>query len=182
MRTEIRLTGSGGQGLITAARILAKAALLDGMNALQSQVYGAEARGGATKSEVVLANRDIYFPEVLQPDLIAIMTQASYKKYGHRVKASSLRIIDTFMVPDYTEIPEIKTVGLPFTAYADTQFHTKLITNMILMGYIVAKTNLVKAESFLIALNDFFNAEKIGKNKEAFNFGQELLGKETRSN
>jgi 2-oxoglutarate ferredoxin oxidoreductase subunit gamma len=181
MRTEIRLTGSGGQGLITAARILAKAALLDGMNALQSQVYGAEARGGATKSEVVLADRDIYFPEVLQPDLTAIMTQASYQKYGHRVKASSLRIIDTFMVPDYTEIPGINTVGLPFTSYADTQFHTKLITNMMLMGYIVAKTNLVKAESFIIALNDFFNAEKIGKNKEAFSFGQGLVGKETRS-
>jgi len=179
MRTEIRLTGSGGQGLITAARILAKAALLDGMNALQSQVYGAEARGGATKSEVVIADRSIYFPEVLHPDITAIMTQASYKKYGHRVKPSSLRIIDTFMVPEYTELTEVTTLGLPFTSYADIQFHTKLVTNMILMGYIVAKTQVVKGESFFSALGDFFSSEKIGKNKEAFSFGQSLLGKET---
>jgi 2-oxoglutarate ferredoxin oxidoreductase subunit gamma len=180
MRTEIRLTGSGGQGLITAARILAKAALLDGMNTLQSQVYGAEARGGATKSEVVIADRNIYYPEVLQPDITAIMTKASYQKYGHRVKPSSLRIIDTFMVPEYTEIPEITTLGLPFTSFADTQFHTKLVTNMILMGYIVAKTKIVKSETFFTALGDFFNSEKLGKNKEAFSFGQTLLGKETQ--
>ncbi len=175
MRTEVRLTGSGGQGLITAARILAKAALLDGINALQSQVYGAEARGGATKSEVVLSDRDIYYPEVLHPDITAIMTQASYKKYGKKLKPKSLCIIDTFMVTDYTEDQQLETVGIPFTSHADHQFHNKVLTNMILMGYITAKTKIVQPDSFLKALGDFFQGEKYEKNKEAFNFGFNLL-------
>ncbi len=179
-RTEIRLTGSGGQGLITAARIMAKAALLDGLNALQSQVYGAEARGGATKSEVVMADREVWYPEVLEPDIAAIMTPASYIKYGLKVKKNGLRIIDSFMVSEYEDHPDFKTVGIPFTHHADTHFKNKVYTNIILMGYLVSKTKVVRPESFVKAIGDFFKDEKLGNNEKAFWFGHSLLGKEDR--
>ncbi len=179
-RTEIRLAGSGGQGLITAARIMAKAALLDGLNALQSQVYGAEARGGATKSEVVMANREVWYPEVLEPDIVAIMTKASFVKYGLKVKKNGLRIIDTFMVPEYDDHPDFKTVGIPFTHYAETQLKNRLSTNIVLIGYLIAKTKVVRPESFVKAIGDFFKDEKLSNNEKAFWLGHSLLGKEDR--
>ncbi len=175
MRTDIRLSGSGGQGLITAARILAKAALLDGFDSIQSQVYGAEARGGATKSEVVISTREIYYPEVVNPDITAIMTAASYKKYGQAMSRGSLRIIDSFMVPDYEEYPGVETIGLPFTAQANKNFKSKVLTNMILMGYIIAKTGIVRPESFMSAIGDFFKEEKLEKNHQAFSLGYKLI-------
>ena len=58
---QVRLSGTGGQGIIKAAMILAQAALSDGNNAVQSQVYGPESRGGATKGEVVISNGPIYY-------------------------------------------------------------------------------------------------------------------------
>ena len=72
---EIRLTGSGGQGLITGGIILAEAAILDGKNALQSQSYGPEARGGASKAEVIISDKEIVFPNGWEKDLTIKITQ-----------------------------------------------------------------------------------------------------------
>ena len=98
MKIEIRFTGSGGQGLVLASRVLAKAALIESRNVLQSQVYGAEARGGATKSEVIISDKEIFFPEVLIPDILVIMTDEAYKKYSKSLKKNGIMVLDSFTV------------------------------------------------------------------------------------
>ena len=83
MRQEFRLSGTGGQGLILAGIILAEAALLDGKLAIQSQSYGPEARGGASKSEVIISDEAIHFPKVTKPGVLLAMSQDACDKYSH---------------------------------------------------------------------------------------------------
>lgn len=80
-RTEIRLAGEGGQGMILAGIILAEAAAIyDGKQATQTQSYGPEARGGASRSEVVISDDEIDHPEVLEPNIVIALSQEAYKK------------------------------------------------------------------------------------------------------
>ena len=87
MKQELRLSGTGGQGLITAGIILAEAALLDGKLAIQSQSYGPEARGGASKAEVIISDEAIHFPKVTDPNLLLAMSQEAATKYSHDLTA-----------------------------------------------------------------------------------------------
>ncbi len=82
MQTELRLSGSGGQGLILAGVILAESALLDGKQAIQSQSYGPEARGGSSKAEVIISDSEIDFVKVQKCDMLLCLTQDAYDKYG----------------------------------------------------------------------------------------------------
>ena len=94
-RTEIRLAGEGGQGMILAGIILAEAAsIYDGKMAVQTQSYGPEARGGASKSEVVIAAGEIDHPEVLSADVVVTLSQEAYDKYAASVKPGGLLIVD----------------------------------------------------------------------------------------
>ncbi|MCI6752686.1 MAG: 2-oxoacid:acceptor oxidoreductase family protein, partial [Selenomonas bovis] len=81
MRKQLRFSGSGGQGVITAAIIFAEAAVAEGKEAVQSQSYGPEARGGASKAEVIIDDAPIYHPHVEVPDLVLAMTQKAADKY-----------------------------------------------------------------------------------------------------
>ncbi len=94
MRTEMRLTGSGGQGLILAGIIFAEAALLDGNNSLQSQSYGPEARGGASKAEVIISKEEIDFPKVEMPDVLLSLTQVACDKYSGEIADDGILIVD----------------------------------------------------------------------------------------
>jgi len=95
MKKEIRLSGSGGQGLILAGIILAEGAILSKLNAVQSQSYGPEARGGASKSEVILCDEEINFPKVRQPDMLLSLTQKSYNEYSKDLKEDGILIVDS---------------------------------------------------------------------------------------
>ncbi|MCE5223704.1 2-oxoacid:acceptor oxidoreductase family protein [bacterium] len=174
MKLEIRFSGSGGQGLITAARVIAKCAVLDKNNALQSQTYGSEARGGATKSEVILSSEKIYFPEVLSPDIVLVTTQEAYQKYGINLVKTRLVIIDSFSVKDFSEKENWKVIALPFTGLADKEFHHKILMNMMISGFLVGILHpILTIESFKIALQDFFSDEKLEKNRLASQYGFE---------
>ena len=95
MMKQLRLSGSGGQGVITAAIIFAEAAVSEGKQAVQSQSYGPEARGGASKAEVIISDNPIYHPKVINPDIVLAMTQqAADKYYGDLDKDNGLLIVD----------------------------------------------------------------------------------------
>ena len=109
MKHELRLSGTGGQGLILAGIILAEAALLDGKLAIQSQSYGPEARGGSSKSEVIISEDAIHFPKVTKPDLLLAMSQEAANKYSHDLTKDSVMITDSLFVsevPDFLRTPE----------------------------------------------------------------------------
>jgi len=103
-RYEIRLSGAGGQGLILAGKILAEAAAIyENKNATQSQSYGPEARGGASRSEVIISDGDIDFPKASALDLLLCLTQEACDKYVGDLKTDGLLIVDSRFVKDIPE-------------------------------------------------------------------------------
>jgi 2-oxoglutarate ferredoxin oxidoreductase subunit gamma len=144
-RTEIRLAGEGGQGMILAGIILAEAAAIyDRKNAVQSQSYGPEARGGASKAEVIIADDDIDFPEVMNADILIILSQEAYNKYTGTVEEGGVTIIDTSNV---LEIETTNAVLLPITDIAKEATGRPITANTVALGVLVQLTNVVSKEA-----------------------------------
>ena len=144
-RTEIRLAGEGGQGMILAGIILAEAAAIyDRKNAVQSQSYGPEARGGASKAEVIIAEETIDFPEVIQADILICLSQEAYDKYSGTVKDGGLTIVDTSNVSGVTPNTAIE---LPITAIAKETTGRPITANTVALGALVQLTNVVSKEA-----------------------------------
>src|ERR1035437_4658030 len=98
-RYELRFSGAGGQGLITAGIIMAKAAsIYEGKQAVQSQSYGPEARGGASKAEGIISDEAIDYPKVTQCDELLAMTQVACDKYSHDLKEGGVLLVDSDLV------------------------------------------------------------------------------------
>lgn len=132
VRQEIRLAGSGGQGIIMAAIVLAEAAgVHEGKQVSQTQSYGPEARGGTCKAEVVISDDPIDYPKVEKPDFLLAMNQASVNTYFGDLKATGLLIVDSTLV---SKVPTAKTVSIPFTKIAREEFGTDLVANMVALG------------------------------------------------
>jgi len=146
-RVEIRLAGRGGQGLILAGVILAEAAVLyDGKNACQTQSYGAEARGGASKSEVVIATGEIDYPKIICADVLLALSQEACDRYGHDIKPEGLLIVDEMHV---TRVPtgEIRVYKMPITRVAEEETGRSITANMVSLGVLAALTGIVSKEA-----------------------------------
>jgi 2-oxoglutarate ferredoxin oxidoreductase subunit gamma len=144
-RTEIRLAGEGGQGMILAGIILAEAAsIFDGKNAVQTQSYGPEARGGASKAEVVIANGEIDFPEVIAADALVAMSQEACDRYSSSVKKEGLLIVDEDKVGRLTSPRAIK---LPITRLAIESSGKPITANVVALGALVGLTGVVSREA-----------------------------------
>lgn len=131
-RYEMRFSGSGGQGLITAAVIFAEAVgVYDGRYVCQTQSYGPEARGGKSKAEVVISDRPIDYPKALELDILLAMNQAACDAYFHDLKSSGLLVVDSTLVQQY---PTSRMVGIPFTEIARDEIGKELVANMVAMG------------------------------------------------
>lgn len=133
-RMNIRLSGNGGQGLILAGIILAEAALLEGKNAIQSQSYGPEARGGASKAEVIIADGEIHYPKVLESDLLLAMSDKAYAKYKGGMAADSILVLDTTFVEEESDTKAAKTYAVPITDLAIKASGRDLTANIVALG------------------------------------------------
>lgn len=144
-RTEIRLAGEGGQGMILAGIILAEAATIyEGRNAVQSQSYGPEARGGASKSEVIISAGEIDHPEVLEPDVVVALSQEAFKKFASTVKPAGLLIVDADKV-DSKSAPQ--AVRLPITKMAFETTGRVITANTVALGVLVGLTGVVSKQA-----------------------------------
>jgi len=144
-RTEIRLAGEGGQGMILAGIILAEAAAIyDGMQVIQSQSYGPEARGGASKSEVILSHASIDFPEVIQADVVIALSQEANDKYGFGLKENGLLIVDANQVTQ--RVPET-AIRLPITRLARETTGREITANTVALGILVGLTAVVSQDA-----------------------------------
>jgi 2-oxoglutarate ferredoxin oxidoreductase subunit gamma len=143
-RFEIRLAGSGGQGLILAGIILAEAAgIYDGKFVCQTQSYGPAARGGASKSEVVISDAEIDYPKAIQPDVLLAMTQKSLDTYLGDLKPEGLLIVDATLV---TEVPFDRFIAIPFTQIA-RELGKEMVANIVALGALAALSGAVSLES-----------------------------------
>jgi 2-oxoglutarate ferredoxin oxidoreductase subunit gamma len=144
-RTEIRLAGEGGQGMILAGIILAEAAAIyDGKMAVQTQSYGPEARGGASKSEVVIAAGQIDHPEVLSADVVVTLSQEAYDKYAATVKPGGLLIVDDEKV---NLIRVADAVKIPISRLAFETTGKSITANTVALGVLVGLTGVVSREA-----------------------------------
>lgn len=141
---EIRLSGSGGQGLLLSGIILAEAAIYDGNNAIQTQSYGPEARGGASKSEVIISDADIDFPKVRDCGILLALTQKSYDQYSSGLKKGGILILDDSV--DYID-GEVRTYSVPIIDTATNKIGKPMVTNIVALGVLVAITAIVSRES-----------------------------------
>ncbi len=146
-RYEIRFSGSGGQGLILAGVIFAEAATIhDKINAVQSQSYGPEARGGASKSEVIISEKVIDFPKARGIDLQLSLTQESCTKYYKDIKPNGTLLVDEDFVKD---IPKgnFKVIKMPILRTASEDIGKAVVANIVALGAITALTGKVRIES-----------------------------------
>jgi 2-oxoglutarate ferredoxin oxidoreductase subunit gamma len=144
-RTEIRLAGEGGQGMILAGIVLAEAAAIyDGKNALQTQSYGPEARGGASKAEVIIAEKEIDFPEVIQADVLVAMSQEACDKYASNLSRDGILIVDEDKVGRVTSV---RVVRLPITKLAIETTGKSITANVVALGALVGLTGIVTREA-----------------------------------
>ena len=144
-RTEVRLAGEGGQGMILAGIILAEAAAIyDGKIAVQTQSYGPEARGGASKSEVVIADGEIDYPEVLSADVVVTLSQEAYDKYAATVKPGGLLIVDDEKV---SRILMTEAVKIPISHLAFKTTGKTITDNTVALGVLVGLTGVVSRQA-----------------------------------
>ncbi len=147
---EIRLSGSGGQGLIFVGTVLAEAiGIYDGKNVTQTQSYGPEARGGASRSDIVVSRSEIYYPKTTKLDLLLALTQEACDQYCLALKEDGILIIDSSLV---TQLPLREVLGFPFTQIAKEKLKTPIVANIIALGTIGALTKIVSKKALIEAV------------------------------
>lgn len=136
MRKEVRLSGSGGQGLILAGIILAEGSILSNLNAVQTQSYGPEARGGASKAEVIVSDEEINFPKVRKADMLLCLTQKAFDEYYHTVKNNGIIILDSSIDEKDIINDKVKVLKLPIIYKSKYELKKEMVANMVALGVI----------------------------------------------
>jgi 2-oxoglutarate ferredoxin oxidoreductase subunit gamma len=178
-RYEIRIAGSGGQGVILAAVIIGQAAALkeEGLNSVQTQAYGPEARGGASKSEVVIARGEIDYPKAANPNLQVILTQKACEEYARDTAKGGIVIFDDFFVRDEPKL-DAETYSLPIVKTARDTLGREIVTNMVALGAaarVLEVKELVKPDSIRQTILDSVPKGTEELNGKAFDEGYKLM-------
>lgn len=152
-RAQIRLGGFGGQGIILAGNILGRAAIVYAdRNAVLTQSYGPESRGGACMAEVIIADGEITYPKVLAPDAAVMMSQEAYTTYGVNRPDGCLLIVDADLVHIDEEAEKGRDVLVaPITRLAE-ELGRRIVSNMVMLGFVCAATQIVTLETLNLAV------------------------------
>jgi 2-oxoglutarate ferredoxin oxidoreductase subunit gamma len=178
-QSRLVFSGSGGQGVITAAIILAKAAVLfENKNAIQSQSYGAAARGGATRSDIILADSEIFFPKVIQPNVLVSLTQESYNKFSSIIRPGGLLLVDSRYI-DIQKKVDAKHITLPMFDTVMEKVGKPIVFNICVLGALIGATDLVKHQSILNVLEGTIPKDFMEMNRKALDLGLKM-GKENK--
>ena len=173
-KVRLVFSGAGGQGVITAAIILAEAAALhEGLTAVQSQSYGPEARGGATRSDVIISSSEIMFPKVNQPNILICLTQEAYNKFASIVRPGGLLITDSRNVKTERKV-DARQKELPLYEQVMEKIEKPIVLNICMLGAVNRLAELLKPESIIRVLEDRFSGETLEINKTALRLGAEL--------
>lgn len=173
-RTEFRLTGSGGQGVIMLGVILADCAIKEGHNAIQSQSYGPEARGGASKCEVILGEKEINFPKVQRPNLLLALTQDAADKYAHNLNKECLVIIDE-SVELSSNTGSDTIIKLPILVTARDKVGKDITANIVALGAINQLMNLFDDEHLFEVILDHVPKGTEVLNRRALDAGIQIV-------
>jgi 2-oxoglutarate ferredoxin oxidoreductase subunit gamma len=179
-RCRMVFSGSGGQGVITAAIIISEAAVLyNNLNAVQSQSYGAEARGGATRSDIIISDSIIHFPKVIQPNVLVCLTQDAYNKFYPIIRPGGLLITDTRYVETEKKV-DAQQKEIPMYDTIMAKVGKPIVFNICMLGAVIALTGLVEPESIIKTLERRIPADFLDMNRKALDVGL-TLGEETKT-
>ncbi len=179
-RSRLVFSGSGGQGVITAAIILAKAAaIFENKNAIQSQSYGAAARGGATRTDIIISDSEINFPKVVQPNILVSLTQESYNKFSPIIRPGGLLLVDSKYVTIAKKV-DAKHVALPMFDTVMEKIGKPIVFNICMLGALIGISELIKPASILKVLETTIPEDFMEMNKKALDMGMKM-GQETKS-
>ena len=173
-KTRFVFSGSGGQGVITAAIILAETAVLqENLNAVQTQIYGAAARGGATRSDVIVSTSEILYPRVEEPNVLICLTQEAYNKFSPIVRPGGLLITDTRYVKIERAIDAVQK-ELPMYQTVMAKIGKPIVLNICMLGAVTALSPVVKQESITKILEERIAPAFLDMNRKALELGFEL--------
>jgi len=173
---EVRLSGSGGQGLILAGIILAKAAVYDRKRVTQSQSYGPESRGGASRADVIISGGEIYYPEATKFDLLLALTQEACDKFIFDLREDGILVVDNSIVKNVSLLSS-KIYELPFTEIALEKLGSALPTNILSLGFLVKISGIVTEASLKRALEESVKSSYLDLNIKAVKLGFDLAKK-----
>ncbi|MHB9098511.1 MAG: 2-oxoacid:acceptor oxidoreductase family protein [Syntrophales bacterium] len=174
-RCRMVFSGSGGQGVITAAIILAEAAILhENLVAVQSQSYGPEARGGSTRADVIIAESPIYFPKVIQPNVLVCLTQQAYTSYYSILRPGGLFITDSHFVKLGKKV-DARQVELPMYDTVMEKVGRPIVFNICMLGAVIGLTKLVRPDSIMKVLETQINPSFLEMNRQALDIGMKLV-------
>ncbi len=168
-------SGSGGQGVITAAILLSEAAVrFESLNAVQSQSYGAAARGGAARSDVIIWDKPIYFPKIIQPNILICLTQEAFDAYQPTIRPGGYLVTDSDLVKKPSFV-DARRVELPFQKTVMEKIGKPVVLNICLLGAIVELTGLVRLDSVRELIRQRFTSSFHEINLQALDLGAELF-------
>ncbi len=173
---ELRLSGTGGQGLILAGIIIADAAIRDGKNSIQSQSYGPEARGGASKAEVIINEGEIDYPKVSHPDVLLVMSQEACDKYASDLEKGGIIIADSTYVENLPDV-EGEIYTLPISTTAREKAGREMVANVVALGALARITGVVSRDALTGALLSRIPRGTEELNRKALELGWQLAEK-----
>ena len=173
-RTRLVFSGSGGQGVITAAIILAEAAVLyEDLIAVQTQSYGAAARGGATRSDVIISDSTINYPKVIQPNILVCLTQEAYNVYASIIRPGGMLITDSRYVKIQRKIDAVQ-FELPIYQTVMDNIGKPIVFNICMLGTLIGLTGILKPEAVLKVLEQRIPPSFLDMNRKALQLGIDL--------
>lgn len=181
LRKEIRIAGFGGQGIILAGIVIGKAAALhDGIHAVQTQSYGPEARGGASRTEIVISDEEIDYPKVQSPDILVAMSHPAMMAYLDDLKDGGMLIVDPDMINEEEILPFVKKHNIqyyraPATITAEKEIGLSIVANIVMIGSITEITKLISVEAAEKAIKESVPPGTEAKNLAAFEAGLTIV-------
>ena len=173
-RSRLVFSGSGGQGVITAAIIIAEAAVIhEQKNAIQSQSYGAAARGGATRSDVIISDTPIYFPKVNQPNILVSLTQESYNLFSPIIRPGGTLLVDSRYVSVGKKV-DAKHISLPMYDTVMNEIGNPVVFNIFMLGTLLGITHLIQKTSVLKVIEKTVPKDFMEMNEKALALGFQM--------
>jgi len=173
-RTEIRVGGLGGQGIILCGSIIGKAAAIySGRHAALIQAFGPEARGSACSAQVIVADEAIGYPYVRHPDILVLLSQDAFVQFAPQLKPDGLVLYENELVQPEGKLPTTaRSLGIPATRFAE-ELGRRLVLNIVMAGFFTGATNLLSIDAVEKAVVD-----SVPKGTESLNLKALMKGYE----
>ena len=173
-RKTVRFGGFGGQGIVLSSVVLGLAAVYDGKYVCQRASYGAEARGGKCRSEVIISDEEISYPLIDHLQTLVVMSQQAFDSYLDELEPEGLLIVDSDMVEDMEQRKDVEILRIPAAMTADS-LGNRIVANMIMLGALQSRTGIVSKESLKRSIRDSVAQRFVDLDLKAVEEGERIL-------